>query len=117
MQSLCDQDYAFCNSVQCDELNKSNQTTLSSLTDLKLRSYFHSYNFISFLQIGEEQHGFTRYLPFTGTSTAANNPSRPDRCQISYPTTDATCENLYQKSKCSNPSISNFESYDPRCRR
>ena len=111
------QDFALVSPAQYDVLSNSTVTTLSSLTDLKFRSYFHNYSFITFLQLGEEEFGFTRYLPYLGTSIATNNPSSPSSCQISWPTTDATCKAKYLNSKCSNPYSPAYPIYDPRCRR
>mmetsp|Transcript_20198 Transcript_20198/g.28960 ORF Transcript_20198/g.28960 Transcript_20198/m.28960 type:complete len:1519 (+) Transcript_20198:482-5038(+) len=104
-------DYAFC---PCDNLYNSNETRLTSLSDIKFRSFFHTYNFISFMQLGVEEHGFTRYLPYLSTPTSSNNPSQPTSCQINLPASDY-CTNLYQSTRCGTGS-GTYPSYDPRCR-
>ena len=105
----------------CDTLHASNETRLTSLSDIKFRSFFHNYSFISFVQFGLELHGFTRYLPFTGISTKDNNPSNPTSCNIDLPTTytNSKCYSEYHNSLCDSTSKNSpkkYPSYDPRCR-
>ena len=49
-------------------------TALTSLSDLKLRSFFHQLNFISSIQLSLEQHAFTRFLPLLIADMDPNSP-------------------------------------------
>ena len=113
------QNYAFCDPVsQCDVLNNSTETSLTSLVDIKLRSYLHSFNFIWFMQIALEENGYTRFIPFKGISLPGAGPSRPHSCQISWPSADPTCIDKYMHSKCFDSNFSvHYPVYDPRCRK
>jgi hypothetical protein len=83
--------------------------------DLKLRSFFHAYNSLSFMQLGVEEHGFTRYLPYTGQISASSNPSFPTKCQIDLPAS-LECMSAYNASRCGNASAKHYPPYDLRCR-
>ena len=66
------------------------------------------------MQLGVEEHGYTRYLPYTSTPIASNNPSKPDSCRIELPASDY-CTSLYYNSRCVTGN-GVFPPYDPRCR-
>eukprot|EP01031_Cornospumella_fuschlensis_P028932 gene28932-34918_t len=104
---------AFCESTvgACLQTNQANQTRLTSLLDLKLRSYFHAKNFLSFIQIGLDSDGLTRYLPYQYSSTY----SRPTRCQVQN-LGNPMCANKYAQSRCAQPNLANYPAYDVRCR-
>lgn len=86
----------------CSSTQVSNQTRLTGLSDIKLRSFFHAYNSISFYQYGIESNGYTRYLPFT-PSTANTDPSSPISCLVGT-TYSSLCSSLYSTSQCSGAS-------------
>eukprot|EP01034_Spumella_vulgaris_P027194 gene27194-33882_t len=90
----------------CDATQVSNETRLTSLVDLRFRSYFHAQNVVNFVQLAVERDGYTRYLPYAKMSTNAN----PTTCQVNDPST-AVCQYNYQYC-----SAGVYKPYDPRCR-
>lgn len=95
----------------CDATHRAYQTRLTSLLDIKLRSYFYSGNAFSFMQTGETMNGFTRYLPYVATT--AN--SDPTSCVISK-TAGEVCAAKYANSRCASSDYPSFPVYDARCR-
>jgi uncharacterized protein YegL len=82
---------------------------LTSLFDLKLRSYFYQNNFVSFYQFGLTD-GFTRYLPYEQTTQNSN----PTSCLLVD--SPGLCHDKYQQSLCSSSAFASYPAYDPRCR-
>eukprot|EP01038_Epipyxis_sp_PR26KG_P015339 gene15339-20670_t len=103
--------YCYDTTDNCKTSQNSTGTHLTSLLDLKLRSYITSGNMISYIQIGLDQDGLTRYLPYRQTSA-----SNPTSCKIQS-TNNQTCLNKYITSKCSSDSYSSYPAYDVRCRK
>ncbi len=68
------QDFASCRGQACDVLHNSTLTSLTSLSDMKLRSFFHKLNFVSSIQLSLEHHAFTRFLPLLIADIDPNSP-------------------------------------------
>lgn len=116
--SIQENGFPFCTGNACTRVHNATETKLTSLIDLKYSSFYHSYNFLSFVQLGLED-GFTRYLPYTSIPTYYNNPSDPSSCQIFWPSSNPICREKYQNSDCSKNgwlSSPSYPSYDVRCR-
>ena len=94
------QDFASCKGQTCDVLHNSTLTTLTSLADLKLRSFFHKRNFISSVQLSLEQHAFTRFLPLLIADYDPNNspPYNPHNSQWYRTAKVASSHNSYDSS-------------------
>lgn len=95
----------------CDSTQRAYQTRLTSLLDIKLRSYFYTGNAFSFWQTGEASNGFTRYLPYVPTTANSN----PTSCAISETASDV-CAAKYMNSRCASLNYPSFPAYDARCR-
>lgn len=96
----------------CDATQTAYQTRLTSLLDIKLRSYFYTNNAFSFWQTAEVTDGFTRYLPYSATTTNSN----PTSCVIAQTGSDI-CTAKYTNSRCASPiGYASFPAYDARCR-
>ena len=80
------QDFASCKGQACDILYNSTLTSLTSLSDLKLRSFFHKLSFVSNVQLSLEQHAFTRFLPLRIEDNDPNSPPYNPRSSQWYRT-------------------------------
>lgn len=95
----------------CAQTQTSFETRLTSLFDLKLRSYFYNGNFVSFYQFALDSNGYTRYLPYQKSTTN----SEPASCVIQD--SPGLCHSIYTNSKCSNNNAYfSYPPYDARCR-
>eukprot|EP01041_Mallomonas_annulata_P001724 gene1724-3340_t len=91
----------------CSVYQNSSDVKITSLIDLKLRSYFHNASSIDFIQIGLAGSGLVRNIPFAYTSYGEGR-----QCFVED-ITDELCKDMYETSSCASSSPSLFQNHFP----
>jgi hypothetical protein len=88
-------------------------TRLTSLMDLKMRSYSYKNSYVSVIQFAFANSSLIRNYPYSQTSLLTN----PTTCPISDLTL-SMCTTAYYSSACANSGVDGYSypAYDPRCR-
>lgn len=101
-----------CSPSQCSTLQNSDFIRQSSLWDIKVKAFFYFGNYLSFVQMGLNATGLTRYFPYASSTTYTT----PVTCTI-QDESNPICAHDYATSKCNVfASFPNYPLYDPRCR-
>jgi hypothetical protein len=95
--------------INCKAYHNSEETTLTSMFDLHSRAYIYNMSIFSFIQMGLEENGFVRNLPYSHTSYG--NPTQCYVADISN-----MCHNKFVNSKCGSGAYSEYPPYDARVR-